>query len=447
MPLNLSYFPGVLRRRSKFFSTSTCRIAAVALFSVLAVPLNGQSVTTVALLAPLTTYVNLVPASSGKFYGILSTGNINSCDLGCGTIFELSPNSDGSWNQATLHTFTGADGAWPAAGIIIDIGGNIFGTTYYGGSTYGSSSGPCITYGCGAVFELSPQAQGVWKETVLYDFTGGKDGWSPTGLAFRPSGSLVGTTIYGGSTTSCSPGCGLVFQLEQETGGTWKESVLHSFPGGAAGQNPVGMTLDSSGNILGTAGGGLNQCWAGYCGIVFKLSHSATGWQGSVVHSFHGSDGAQPNPSLTLDSAGNIYGTTYEGGNERTVCAPVGCGVVFELSLKNGEWKESILHSFADQADGEFPTDGLALDAQGNIYGGTSNGGQIADCNPLVYGACGQIFVLSAKSGAWRVREEIPSPGWDTPVGALVVASSGRVFGASCDEYYDSGGYIFEITF
>ena len=134
MPLNLSYFPGVLRRRSKFFSTSTCRIAAVALFSVLAVPLNGQSVTTVALLAPLTTYVNLVPASSGKFYGILSTGNINSCDLGCGTIFELSPNSDGSWNQATLHTFTGADGAWPAAGIIIDIGGNIFGTTYYGGS-------------------------------------------------------------------------------------------------------------------------------------------------------------------------------------------------------------------------------------------------------------------------------------------------------------------------
>src|SRR5205807_10587125 len=170
-----------------------------------------------------------------------------------------------------------------------------------------------------------------------------------------------------------------------------------------------------SGNIFGAAGGGRNSCYVGYCGLVFKLSHSSAGWKESILYRFHGPDGELPNPSLIFDSAGNIYGSTFLGG---TGCNTLtGCGTVFRLSLKNGVWNESVIHAFADEADGNSPIDGLVFDAKGNLYGGTQFGGNLVGCNEFQIGACGQIFKLTSNSGGWGITAEYPTPGWITPVG------------------------------
>src|SRR5208283_5451809 len=107
----------------------------------------------------------------------------------------------------------------------------------------------------------------------------------------------------------------------------------------------------------------------------FEVVQSGTTWKRAVIHTFHGSDGANVNGSLTLDKAGHIYGTPQWGGSG--CAAAPGCGVVFELASAKGSWKEIVLHSFTNGSDGEYPSDGLVFDAKGNIYGGTSNGGEV----------------------------------------------------------------------
>jgi uncharacterized repeat protein (TIGR03803 family) len=414
-------------------------IVALAL-AALASPVRAQTATTISLLPVLTTYANLVPGASGKLYGVTNEGNISNCGLlGCGTVFELSPASGGTWTQTVLHTFSGSDGAFPQSGLVVGPAGSFYGTTYYGGPTYGA--GACLGNACGVVFELSRNSQNAWVETVLYSFSGGTDGSNPTALALDPSGNLVGTTAFGGN-PACS--CGVVFRLARDSSGAWQETTLLAFPGGLGGQVPAGILLDSSGNIFGTAGGGKNTCYAGYCGLVFELSHSATGWKESVLYRFHGSDGAIPNPSLIFDSAGNLYGSTFEGGSG---CSSLpGCGTVFRLSIRNGAWSESVIHAFTDQADGNSPVDGLVFDAKGNLYGGTQGADNLAQCNEFEFGACGQIFKLSPHAGGWEVTAEYPTPGWITPVGDLLVDASGTVYGSACDEYYFAGGAVFEIA-
>jgi hypothetical protein len=187
-----------------------------------------------------------------------------------------------------------------------------------------------------------------------------------------------------------------------------------------------------------------STCYAGYCGVVFELSPTASGWSRSIIHRFRGTDGAIPNSSLILDSSGNIYGSTFEGGNGCTTLT--GCGTVFQLSFNEGTWNESVLHAFTDQADGESPVDGLVFDANGNLYGGTQFADNLVRCNSFVTGACGQIFELTPQSGSWKVTAEYPTPGWITPVGDLLVDASGTVYGAACDEAYFAGGAIFEIA-
>jgi uncharacterized repeat protein (TIGR03803 family) len=436
--------PFVMRRRLfTNLDLAGFMVGAIALVLGMATPAPAQTptVTTITTFPALTTYVNLIPDPSGTFYGVTGGGNVNLCEtMGCGTIFELAPSGGGLWTQTTLHTFTGADGAFPAAGIILDSRGNIYGTTSNGGA-----SENCLGYGCGVVFELSRGSSGAWTESVLYSFSGGEDGSNPTTLALAPSGALVGTTVHGGNLSNCGgSGCGVLFELSRASGATWQEKVLFAFAGETSGQNPLGIAVDSSGAIFGTASGGIVQdaCGGIYCGVVFEFTHGSSGWHESVVHTFRGPDGANVNPSLTFDGAGSVYGTTQWGGQG---CSNPGCGVVFKLSPKNGAWTEAILHSFGDQADGGFPTDGLVFDGKGNIYGGTSNGSDITGCNPFVYGACGQIFKLSPDLGTWQISAEYPVPGWYTPVGDLLVDASGTVYGAACDEYYFSGGNAFEI--
>jgi len=231
-----------------------------------------------------------------------------------GTVFKI----DTAGNFTVLHTFTGADGAGPTGDLIIDAGGNLYGTTGGGGS------GACpdlagFVAPCGTVFKLDPSG----NETVLYSFKRGSDGGNPA-AGLLMAGNLYGTTLTGGSGTSgtCSgetglPGCGTIFKLD--TSGN--ETVLYSFKGGSDGALPyAGLVMDTSGNLYGTTseGGpgtctGRNQVVVG-CGIVFKLDPSGNE---TVLHSFTGgSDGAFPlYGHLVMDTpTGNLYGTASAGG-------------------------------------------------------------------------------------------------------------------------------------
>jgi uncharacterized repeat protein (TIGR03803 family) len=177
------------------------------------------------------------------------------------------------------------------------------------------------------VFRLSPSG----SETVLYSFTGGADGANPSaGLVRDAAGNLYGTTFLGGvESGSCGGSCGVVFKLSP----TGSETVLHSFTGGADGANPsAGLIQDAAGNLYGTTflGGVESDSCGGSCGVVFKLS--PTGSE-TVLHSFTGgADGAGPYAGLIQDAAGNLYGTTSEGGANSVCPLSPGCGVVFRLA-------------------------------------------------------------------------------------------------------------------
>lgn len=424
----------------KLSRVHTITLTLVALTLSMAVGAPAQTANTISLLPSLTTYANLVPGPSGTFYGVSNDGGLAHCDLGCGTVFQLSPSSGGTWTETVLHIFTGSDGIWPQSGLVVGPSGNLYGTTYYGGPTYGS--GACLGNGCGVVFEISKNSQNTWVETTLYAFNGGTDGSNPTALALGKSGDLIGATVAGGN-SACSSGCGVIFRVARNSSGAWQESSLLDFAGGFTGQYPLGILLDSSGNIFGTAGGGRNACYAGYCGLVFKLAHTSAGWKESVLYRFRGPDGATPNPSLIFDSKGNIYGSTSEGGAGCT--GQPGCGTVFQLSLKSGVWHESVIHAFADQLDGETPVDGLVFDTKGNLYGGTQFADNLVQCNEFQLGGCGQIFKLTPHSADWEITAEYATPGWFAPIGDLVADSSGTVYGSACDQLYFTGGAVFEI--
>ena len=237
-------------------------------------------------------------------------------------MFELTPNSDGSWTEQVLYTFCSrtncADGGTAFAGLIFDAEGNLYGTTASGGDLNRCNGG-----GCGVVFQLTPNANGTWKENVLHTFAG-RDGWAPTdGLIFDQAGNLYGTTDYGGNLNHCtSYGCGVVFRLTPNADGSWKESVLHKFTGGKDGAVPVaGLIFDGAGSLYGTtpAGGAYGH------GDVFKLAPNPDGsWTEKVLHQVPAQSRQQsPVAGVIFDASGNLYGTTHGGTN--------GQGVIFEI--------------------------------------------------------------------------------------------------------------------
>ncbi len=291
------------------------------------------------------------------------------------TVFELAPNADGTWTESVLHRFSGPDGAQPKAGMIFDQAGNLYGTTFAGG---GNKSG--------TVFKLTPNDDGSWTEDVLHNFCSRPncvDGaYSTAGLILDTKGNLYGTTEYGGKRGSCSPtisGCGVVFRLSPNGNGSWTETVLHHFSGGKDGGDSVaGLVLDGAGNLYGTTeqGGNLNDCSGTGCGVVFRLTPNADGsWAEDVLHHFTGGDYGWPIPTgLTLDQEGNLYGATLEGGSHR--CGNgYGCGVVFKLVRNSyGIWHETVLHNFQDHP-GAYPQANLIFDAAGNLFGTTAGDG------------------------------------------------------------------------
>jgi uncharacterized repeat protein (TIGR03803 family) len=283
-----------------------------------------------------------------------------------GTVFELSPQANGNWTEKILHDFSndGTDGKFPWAGVVFDAAGNLYGTTF-GGGTYTICEG-----GCGVVFELSPAGNGTWTEKILLNFGSDyTDAYAPDfgPLIFDAAGNLYGTSGGGGTY-----GSGTAFEISPAASGSWTETILHSFGSGSGdGSLPQGgLTFDAAGNLYGTTyyGGAYNF------GMAFELTPAGgRTWSETIMHSFDGEtgDGTLPRANLILDSSGNVYGTTTGGGANIV-------GTVFELSPgSGGSWTETILHSFQDNVkDGEHPGASLIFGSSGNIYGTTAGGGE-----------------------------------------------------------------------
>lgn len=316
--------------------------------------------------------------------------------------------------EKIIHNFVanGRDGNNPDAGLIQDPSGNFYGTTYGGGNSGG-----------GTVFKLSPRSGGGWREKVLYSFQGnGSGGYSPTASVVRDkAGNLYGTTYDGGNN-------GGVFELSPQSGGGWKETVLYSFRGSIDGGQPFsGVTLDPAGNVYGTTEIGGNA----QIGTVFELSPKGGGaWTETVLHSFQGLDGKIPIGGLNFDGAGNLYGTTSEGGTANY-------GVVFELSPQGGgSWTETVLYSFGanSQDDGGYPVASMIFDSAGDLYGTAAYGGG-GGCNETGKG-CGAVFELSPKSGGgWTetILHAFQNNNQDgtEPQGGLVRDAAGNLFGTT----------------
>jgi uncharacterized repeat protein (TIGR03803 family) len=268
----------------------------------------------------------LVFDAAGNLYGTTQAGGGTP---NSGIVFELSPTTADSWRETVLYRFTGrSDGRNPIAGLVFDAAGNLYGTTQFGGDTSD-----------GVVFELSPNFSGGWTETVLHAFNRNDGEFPEASVIFGASGNLYGTTTIGGDLTACGGfGCGVVYELSPNSSGGWTETVLHAFErgpkanGGYGGaESTTDLAVDAAGNLYGTTAFGGR---AGvYAGVVFKLSPNSDGtWSEAVLHAFYdNADGGYPNSGLTLDAAGTLFGMTNAGGN-RTYCGGAGCGVVFEIT-------------------------------------------------------------------------------------------------------------------
>ena len=374
---------------------------------------------------------NLVFDAAGNFYGETNAGGA----FGFGTIYELSPSARG-WTEKVLYNFSnvGNDGYLPSGGLVLDALGNLFGTTTDGG-----------IYCCGTTFELIKSGD-QWTEKILHNFGNGSDGsCSCSNLIFDAVGNLYGTASAGGGNSA-----GIAFELTPTAAGRWKERILYSFHGLSGNQPYAGLTFDAAGNLYGTTLLGGN-CGTD-CGAVFRLTPDADGgWTETVIHDFNtfqdSGDGANPYAGIVIDPAGNLYGTTSNGGL-MSQCNGLGCGVVYELSPgPDGSWTETILHRFGNGDEGFNVVDGLTFNAAGDLYGTTPSG--------LGTGfGCGTIFKLSPKhNGGWSERLFFAfNSGGACGPGGLTIDSVGNLYGTAGGGAYNncagggSCGTAFEIT-
>ncbi len=333
-------------------------------------------------------------------------------------------------------------------GVLLDASGNLFGTTSSGTTT------PCAgTSGCGIVFELAKSSNG-YSEKILYAFGTNSpttDGGFPqAGLIVDASGNLYGTTTYGGSTllpqcaTEFAYGCGTVFDLIKTANG-YSENVLYTFTG-SDGVNPLApLVEDSAGNLYGTTdSGGVSSH-----GTVFELVNSSGSYTFKSLYSFgtSPSDGWYPLAGLIIDASGNLYGTT-SGGGDLTQCQGFGCGTVFELVNSPTGYTHKVLYGFqgSDGTVGQGPAGGLIMDASGNLYGTTQGGGSFD---------YGTVFELVNSSGNYSEKVLYSFKGFSNndgqiPAASLLMDASGNLYGTAsrggvgCPT--QGCGTVFELT-
>lgn len=380
---------------------------------------------------------------SGNLFGTTTEGSVTLCDLaevyGCGIVYELV-NSPNGYTEKVLYTFGSSsptgDGASPYAGLIVDAAGNLYGTTTYGGSPN------CLldigVDGCGTVFELVKSSTG-YTENVLYTFTGYDGAYPYAGLTMDSSGNLYGTASNGGAN-----GYGVVFELVNSSG-SYTEKVLYSFGASATdGATPLSsLVMDAGGDLFGTTSGDLGpfSCGLGSCGTVFELVNSAGSYTEKVLYTFVESDGANPQAGLIMDSSGNLYGTASNGG-------AFGFGSVFELVNSSGNYAIKVLHSFGgNPADGVMPVASLLMDGSGNLFGTTKMGGSATLCDGL---GCGTVFELYYSSGTYteQVLHSFGEVGdGESPAAALVMDSAGNLYSTTAVGGNSlSLGTVFEVT-
>lgn len=366
----------------------------------------------------------LIFDQAGNLYGTSHVGGTS----GFGFIFQLSRHGQ-QWNEDVLYDFCSVggcnDGSEPYGDLILDASGNLYGTTFTGG-----------TYNEGVVYELALASGGHWSEKVLYNFGNGTDGNYPYGgLVFDKQGNLYGTTAGGGTSTGCSGGCGTVFKLRPLANGQWKETILYSFcslPDCSDGYYPhASVVLDTRGNIYGTTvfGGTLDNY-----GTVFELTPGNGGeWTESTLHMFQGSDGSYPNAGLVLDEAGNLYGAAASGGDTGDN------GTVFQLTQSGGgQWTEKVLYNFCSQSqceDGFDPWGGL-IESGGVLYGTTFSGGS---------NGVGTVFELALRTDALSTLYSFDGITGANPGAALILDTTGNLYGVTSDAGSSGYGTAFEI--
>jgi uncharacterized repeat protein (TIGR03803 family) len=346
-------------------------------------------------------YAPLIRDSAGNLYGTAEAGGSS----GAGTVFKV----DKSGKETVLYSFTGgADGANPFAGLLRDAAGNLYGATAYGGAS-----------GVGTVFKLSKTG----KETVLHSFAGGtSDGCYPFGgLLQDTAGNLYGTTEVCGAS-----GVGTIFKISK----TGKETILHSFAGGSSdGEFPsfTSLLMDANDDLYGVA----EQGGTSNLGVVYKLSKAG---KLTVLHSFAGgtTDGCDVFGTPAMDAAGNLYGTANACGSSEV-------GIVWKVSQKG---KETVLHNFtAGTSDGAEPVAGVVIDAEGNLYGDTYQGGSAN---------LGTVYKLNTK-GKITLLHTFTGPDGDYPYAGVLRDTAGNlysttIYGGSGQECKNGCGTVWQIT-
>ncbi len=368
---------------------------------------------------------------AGNLYGTTESGGNTggNCygSTGCGTVFQLKHAGSG-WVLYTLYKFTGnGDGLFPIARAVFGPDGTLY-------TTANCCSG-------GTVINLRPpasvcrSASCFWAGTVILQF-GYLNGTQPSGdLTFDAAGNVYGTTGFGGNDNLCGGlGCGTVYQLTK-TGSTWTQNILYNLT--EASTNPdSGVILDRAGNLYGTAPQGETDF-----GAVFELTPSSSGWTESFPYFFTtaSGNGTSPYAGLIFDEAGNLYGAAAYGG-------PGNGGSVFELSPSGSGWNFNLLYSLSGNPDNPGPEGTLLMDSAGNLYGTTLKQGAHS---------LGNVFKLTPSSGGWSYTSLYDFTGVADgayPTGVLVMDAGGNLYGTTNEggnvtqDCQYGCGLVFEIT-
>jgi uncharacterized repeat protein (TIGR03803 family) len=358
---------------------------------------------------------NLVSDANGDLFGTTYGGGT----LGGGTVFEVVRTGDSYAAAPTiLVNFDYADGAYPLSGLIIDGSGNLFGTTSSGGS-----------FGYGTVFEIANTANGYANApTTLVSFNVADGAFPESTLVVDADGNLIGTAFSGGV------GGGTVFEITKMASGYANApTTLVAFDAGNGG--PLGgLVADTNGNLYGTTlfGGA-----SGY-GTVFEITKTSGGYDPAPITlvSFNGANGKYPYSALITDAQGNLFGTTRLGGTS-------GYGTVFEIVKTTSGYSATptTLANF-DGSVGAFPRGVLIADANGNLFGTTEAGG-----DP---GSNGTVFEITNTSSGYAstLTPVINFEGFNgaKPYSGLIADLNGNLFGTTFSGGSFSDGTVFEVS-